>query len=289
MFTIFGATGNTGSVIANGLLARGKKVRVVVRDANKAALLRAKCAEVFVGDVTQPATIKEALAGAEGAYFLIPPDATSNEFLARGERIMAAYIAALSAHPVQHVVQLSSVAAHQDSGTGPIRSVHHAELALRGVAGTAFTFLRAASVMENALMNTYAMKTDGIYPVFGGGENSPFPQVATKDIGRTAIDVLLDPPSATQVIELSGPREYSPKDVASEASRILGRPIRTVVLPLDSLVPTLMKFGLSRNFAELYLEMTIGLVSGQVRFEGTHRSIRGSTPLADVLSALRGS
>ena len=193
MFTIFGATGNTGSVVANELLARGKKVRVVVRDAAKGAALKAKGAEVFIGDVTEPASIKESLAGAEGAYFLIPPDGTSNAFLARGEKIMAGYVAALATHPVKHVVQLSSVAAQLASGTGPIRSAHYAEKVLSPIKGTVFTFVRAASFMENALMNAHAIKADGVLPVFGGGEAYPFAQIATKDIGLTAVDALLNP------------------------------------------------------------------------------------------------
>jgi uncharacterized protein YbjT (DUF2867 family) len=37
MYVILGATGNTGSVIANVLLDMGKKVRVLGRDAKKLA------------------------------------------------------------------------------------------------------------------------------------------------------------------------------------------------------------------------------------------------------------
>ena len=36
MFTVFGATGHTGSVVVERLLAAGKQVRVIVRSADKA-------------------------------------------------------------------------------------------------------------------------------------------------------------------------------------------------------------------------------------------------------------
>jgi uncharacterized protein YbjT (DUF2867 family) len=41
MFTVFGASGNTGSVVASRLLERGKQVRILVRDPAKVVALRA--------------------------------------------------------------------------------------------------------------------------------------------------------------------------------------------------------------------------------------------------------
>jgi len=42
MHAILGASGNTGSIIANSLLSEGKKVRVVGRDAGDCSALCAK-------------------------------------------------------------------------------------------------------------------------------------------------------------------------------------------------------------------------------------------------------
>src|SRR5581483_11969267 len=77
MFTVFGANGNTGSVVARRLLDSGKKVRLVVRDPDKVGALRSRGAEVAGGDVLDANAVKSALTGAEGAYLLIPPDNTS--------------------------------------------------------------------------------------------------------------------------------------------------------------------------------------------------------------------
>ncbi len=105
--------------------------------------------------------------------------------------------------------------------------------------GTTFTFVRAAYFMENILAYAHPMKNDGVLPVFGGGEGYAFPMVATRDIGLTATQALLAPPSATDIIELSGPREYSLADAAAEASRILGRQVTAQPVPLDNMVPAL--------------------------------------------------
>ena len=52
MYVITGATGNTGRVIAETLLAKGKKVRAIGRNAERLQPLAKKGAEAFVGSVT---------------------------------------------------------------------------------------------------------------------------------------------------------------------------------------------------------------------------------------------
>ena len=52
------------------------------------------------------------------------------------------------------------------------------------------------------------------------------------------------------------------------------------------MVPTLIGFGFSPDLAGLYREMTEGFASGRIVFEGTHRTLRGATPLEAVLRGL---
>ncbi|HEX4516600.1 MAG TPA: NmrA family NAD(P)-binding protein [Polyangiaceae bacterium] len=273
MFVVFGASGNTGSIVASTLLERGKKVRVVARDASKVAGLANKGAEVFQGDALDAASVAKALEGAEGAYFLVPPDFSSTDSLARGRKIVDAYAGALSRAAVKHAVLLSSAGADAE-GTGLIETVHYAEPVLAKTK-TPFTFVRAAYFMENLLGFAQPMKGDGV----------PIPMVATRDIGRVSAEALLAPTSQTEIIELSGPKEYSFVDAAAEASKILGRPVNATPLPIDALVPAIRAMGASEDVATLYREMTEASKSGKVRFHGTHKSVRGATALGEVLRA----
>jgi len=281
MFTIFGANGNTGSIAAHRLLDAGKKVRVVARDASKLEALRARGAEVFVADVLDADQVKAALAGAEAAYVLMPPDLQSNDLITRNKRITANYVAGLRANHVKHVVLLSSVGAQVPSGTGPIATVHHAEQELPK-SGAILTAIRAAYFMENILGNAHPIKNDGVLPVFGGGEGYAFPMVATKDIGELAAEALLAAPSQPRVIELSGPQEYSFVDAAAEASKIVGRPVKAVAVPIEQMVPTYQSFGMSKHVAELFREMVEAFGKGIARFEGKETR-RGKVTLGELL------
>ena len=65
MYVIIGATGHTGSVVAEKLLAKGEKVRVVGRDERKLDRYKQSGAEAFVGDVTDASAMARAFSGAE--------------------------------------------------------------------------------------------------------------------------------------------------------------------------------------------------------------------------------
>jgi uncharacterized protein YbjT (DUF2867 family) len=283
MFTIFGATGNTGSVVAERLLAAGKQVRAVVRSADKGAALAARGAELVVGSVTDARVVARALAGAEGAYLMLPPDPASPDLLAQNRGIVDNYVAGIANVP--HAVFLSSTGAQRPTGTGPIQTCYDGEQRLTATA-TKMTLLRASSFMENLLGLAHPIKADGILPVFGGGETYPFAMNATRDIGDVAADALLSPPSVHEWIELRGPREYSYVDAAAIAANIVGRPVAVTVLPFDQMVPMLAAQGMSESFAKLVREMTEAFQNG-LTFENKGRQLRGKVELADVLAALR--
>lgn len=284
MFTVFGASGHTGSVVATRLLEQGKRVRVMVRDPNKVEALRSRGAEVVTGDLADVEAVTAALSGVEGAYLLLPPDSTSLDLIARARRIIDAFVAGLTRGNVPHAAVLSSVGAQHASGTGQIVTTHLAEQRLPEARHTRFTFVRAAGFMENLLTSAHSMK-QGVLPVYGGGEDQPFTMVATHDIAEVAAGALLDPPGETSWIELSGPREYSFAEAAAEASTLLGRPVKATAVPLDALVPTLTRFGMTPHVAALIREMTEARVRGVIRFEGKGRAVRGQRTLGEVLRA----
>src|SRR6202050_5815268 len=73
MYVILGASGNTGSLVANSLLSAGKKVRVVGRDLGRLQRFVDKGAEAFTADMSSVASLTKAFSGARAAYLLLPP------------------------------------------------------------------------------------------------------------------------------------------------------------------------------------------------------------------------
>lgn len=284
MFVVAGVSGNTGKIVAETLLAQKKPVRVVVRDASKGEAWKARGAEVAIADLDDAGALSRALDGAAGAYLLLPPHNASSAAREDNAKRTAAYAAALASSRVGHVVFLSSVGAQHAAGTGPILSVHDAEAAL-AKAHPNVTFVRAAYFMENWGGSLYGLAS-GTLPTFLKLDRA-IPMVATKDIGTTIAKALVEGGKGHTVIELSGPREYSPRDVAAALARVSGKPIAAQEGPEEAIVPALVGAGMNAHWAGLFDEMIRGVNAGHVAWEGgAARAVRGTTEVDEVLRGL---
>ena len=74
MYVVTGATGHTGSVTAEALLAAGARVRVIGRDSKKLERFTEKGAEAFVADLTDAVAL-------EKAFSMIVFDSASSSFI----------------------------------------------------------------------------------------------------------------------------------------------------------------------------------------------------------------
>lgn len=284
LFAVAGVTGNTGKVVAETLLAQGHTVRVIVRDAQKGEAFAARGAEVAVADLGDAAALSEALRGADGAWLLVPPNMGAPDFRAYQDATGEAIVAAVAAVKLPHVVLLSSVGAHLPAGTGPIAGLHPLELALSRLPDTGVSLLRAGYFMEN-LPGNFGMLDQGLLVAFHSGDLA-IPMVATRDIGATAAALLLEGPPApgeARVVELSGV-DVRFHEVAGTLSGLLGRSITVHEVPTSAMSGALQSFGVPAGMADLYQEMTTGMVNGTLGFEGGHRRVIAPTTVEQFLT-----
>ena len=284
MFVIAGVSGNVGAFAAQTLLDGGHSVRVIVRDEAKGKRWADAGAEVAVGSLDNVAFLTETLKGSEGTFLLVPPPPYSvPNFRDYQRRMGEALLAAVKTSGVPHVVLLSSVGAEQVSGTGPIAGIHPVEQGLRGL--TRATFIRAANFMENASNSLGAARSQGIYPTFTPAAYA-FDMVSVADIGAAVARALLDVPSGLRIINLAGPREYSPADVASTLGHVLGREVHAVELPLASAAATLQSWGMPEQFAGIFAEMYEGAMAGRITWDSEGTLVRGNVTLDQALARL---
>src|SRR5215469_7698581 len=95
MYVVIGATGHTGSIVAEKLLAKQERVRAVARDERRLEGLKQQGAEAFVGDVTDASAMARAFSGAEAAYVMIPPNPSSPNVLGSAQLVSESLAAAL--------------------------------------------------------------------------------------------------------------------------------------------------------------------------------------------------
>ena len=284
MYVVLGATGNTGSSVAETLLSQKRPVRVIVRSADKGAAWKAKGAEVAVTSLDDVPALVKALKGATGVYLMVPPNYGAMAWLSEQQARMDRAAEAVKRSGVGHVVYLSSIGAQLPGGTGPIRAVHYGEEKLASVVKH-LTILRPPSFMENWAPVIGAAKGQGVLPTFLAPVVK-IPTMSTRDIGRIGAEQLLADGQGRTVVELAGPEDYSPDQAAAALSIILGKTVTTQQAPLSAVVPTYMSFGFSQEAAALFEEMYGGFAKGAIGYEHPERLVRGTVTLIDALRGM---
>ena len=274
MYVILGASGNTGSIIANSLLSEGKKVRVVGRDAGRLRRFVRQGAEAFTATVSDAAALTKAFSGARAAYLMLPPAKSREDQEGDSDGIAKA----VKESGLRYAVHLSSYGAQVPEGTGPVAGLHSSEQKLNAINALNVLHLRAAYFMENNLAAIGMIHGMG---VFGNAllPDLKLPMAATRDVGDYAAERLLHLDfSGKQTRELLGERDLS----MTEATAVIARGIRKPDLPYeqfpyDQVQQVLTQMGVPPKGAALYIEMYKAINAG-VLIPQEPRSPENTTP-----------
>lgn len=259
MYVITGATGNIGGKIAENLLAKGKKVRVIGRSSERLKPLVDRGAEPAMGRLEGSRFLTEAFRGAEAVFAMIPQNLQSENYLGYQAVVGESICSALKNSGVKYVVNLSSQGVQLTEKTGPILGLRGQEERLNRLEGIHVLHLRPTSFMENVLNNIPIIKDMGI-------NGSPtkadlkLPSIATKDIANVATQHLLKLDfEGKSVLDLLGERDIS----MNEMTQILGKAIGIENLPYvqfsyEDAEKGMIESGISADVARLYIEMEKG-------------------------------
>ncbi len=265
-YVVTGATGNIGKVLAKTLLAHGKKVCVIGRSEERLEPLVDKGAEPFIGSLDDTSFLTSAFQNARVVFAMIPPNFMATDFRAYQNQIGEALATAIRDASVTHVINLSSVGAHLDKGTGPIKGLHDNEQRLNCLDGVNVVHLRPGFFMENLLFNVENIKNMGI----NGGPmdpDLPIPMIATKDIAAVAARLMEEGSFRRKSArELLGPKEVT----MVETTKVLGKAVdmedlQYVQFSYEDARRAMIGLGMSVNVADEMIEMYRGMNEDRVR------------------------
>jgi uncharacterized protein YbjT (DUF2867 family) len=274
MFTVMGATGQTGGATARALLAAGEDVRALGRSDDRLAELRAAGADARPGDAADAGYLTEAFRGADAVYVLLPIAPEAPDWHAHMARLGDAIVTAVRQAAVQYVIAVSSVGADVTSGTGFLTGLHAQEQRLHTLTDVADVLaLRPGSYFENAYGWLPAIAEQGVM-ADSVAPDAPLPMVATRDVGAAAAAALRARDwTGFAVRELLGPRDLTYAEIARMIGAAIGRPnLAYVRLAEDDLRGALQAAGWSADTARLQVEMNRAFSEGRVA------STQGRTP-----------
>jgi uncharacterized protein YbjT (DUF2867 family) len=226
-----GAVGGIGRTLTELLLARGHKVRALVRrEDERADALRRLGAEVVQGDLTDLTSMHRAIEGCARIYF--------------GMSVSPAYLeatintaAVARHHGVEAFVNMSQMTVTQMSITETTDSPQHklhwlSEQALAW-SGLPVVTVRPTVFLEGFFLQIAApsvQASDELALPFGRGKTSP---ISAVDVARAVTVILDDPaPHIGQVYDLTGPESADLDHYARVFSEALGRPIHYHDVPI---------------------------------------------------------
>lgn len=283
MHVVFGANGRAGGETARALLGRGEAVRVVLRRAEQAPAWQALGATVAIASMDDAGAVAAALDGASGAFLLTPPPVAGDP-LARTDEIGAALFEGARRADLPKAVVLSSIGAQRASGTGVIATLNRLESLLDGAAPRV-AFLRSGYFVETWSEVAEAVIAEGVLPTFLEPDLG-IPMVSTIDVGRTAARLLTEDGPARRVVELSGAKDWSARDVADACATVLGRPVAPLFVPPAERPAILAAAGVPYEVATELLGMYDALAAGRITLDASAEQRRGAVQLIDAMERI---
>ena len=223
---VTGATGNVGSLLIPHLANLGADVRALTRDESKAQGLKEAGIQVVAGDLDKPDTLDAAFRGVDKVFLITPPN--PNQVIQAENGIQAAK---RSGSPF--IVRLSAGAVRDMPGALPRISGQHAETdRMLMASGLPCSIIRPHFFMQNIMMAAQTIASDGVvYMPFKDGNLG---MIDVRDIADVAVSVLTEDGHEGKTYNLTGPESISFHDVAAGLSKVLGKHVDYVNVPLEA-------------------------------------------------------
>jgi NAD(P)H dehydrogenase (quinone) len=239
---VTGATGETGRYTTDLLISQGFEIRALVHKVDeRSEKLRARGAEVIVGDLLDFEAVRHATRGVDAAYFVYP---------IRPELIDAtAYFAQASKEAgLNGVVNMSQISAREDSKSHAARDHWIAERVFdwSGVPTVHIRPTFFAQWLTYPHNRKHILERGVISQPLGNGRHAP---IAVEDQGRFIAAILADPaPHKGKVYSLFGPIEMNQASIAEAVGQVIGRPVGYEPISIDAYRQRLESAGVMPPF-----------------------------------------
>jgi uncharacterized protein YbjT (DUF2867 family) len=228
-----GAVGGIGRKLTEFLLAKGHKVRALVRrEDERAEALRRLGAEVVEGDLTDLASMHRAIEGCRRIYFGMSVSANYLEATVNTAAVARHHGVEAFVNMSQMTVTQMSISETTDS---PQHKLHWLSEQTLSWSGLPVVTMRPTVFLEGfflQLAGPGVRGSDELALPMGGDKTSP---ISAVDVARVVAVILDDPaPHIGQIYDLTGPESTDLDHYARVFSEALGRPIRYRDVPLPA-------------------------------------------------------
>jgi uncharacterized protein YbjT (DUF2867 family) len=262
---ITGSLGNISKPLTQELVQNGHLVTVVSSSAERKNDIEALGAKPAIGSLENPEFLATAFTGTDAVYCMVPPNNYFDQnldLLAYYRRLGHNYAQAIEQARVKHVVNLSSIGAHMEKGSGILIGAHDVESILNELPPMmTITHVRPTSFYYNLYAYTDMIKEMG-YIAANYGDEDMVPWVSPQDIASAVAEELLAMPSGKKVRYVSS-EELSCNQTAQILGDAIGKPeLKWLTITNEQMESGLVAAGMNPRIASGLVEMYAGFHSG---------------------------
>lgn len=227
---VYGATGSQASPVVWKLLEAGHKPYVFTRNPERATAMRDAGAEIVVGDLQDPNSLRAANSGMDAVALLIPAFIPNPMDSAR---LMGNAVAAAREAGVKLIVWNTSGPMIKERIGHPMYDMRHDMEATLRDGGVPYIIIQPSAYLENLLgpwtQPNIVAKDQLSYPV---PDHMRLGWIATEDVAALQVAALQRPHLANTKFVVSGVENLTGPELAAQMSGGLGRPISYYAMPL---------------------------------------------------------
>ena len=258
---VTGSIGNISKPLAKQLIEAGHHVAVISSDKNKTAAIEALGATAAIGLLADTEFLAATFAGADAVYAMVPPNFGAANLRQYMNDTGKNYAEAIRKSGVKKVVVLSSIGAHLNDATGPIKGIHDVEGILSKLDDVAIKFIRAPFFYVNLLNDIPMVKHQGIL-----GSNYPADArlilVHPRDIADAVAEELQTDFNGKSVRYIVSD-ESTTGQVAAALGKAIGKPeLQWIGFSDEQALQGMLQHGLPPEMAKNFVEMGTAVRSG---------------------------
>ncbi|MHA4810817.1 NmrA family NAD(P)-binding protein [Flavitalea flava] len=273
--TVTGSLGNISSRLTERLTAKGHQVTVISHDPKKTKDIEGLKATAAIGSIEDYNFLLRAFDQADAVYTMIPPNYVTDDLKGYIRSVGEKYAGAIAETGVRHIVNLSSIGAHDPKGSGPTGSNHFVEKKMDEINGTNVLHLRPGMFYTNFFGAMPMIKHQHI---IGNNFDASVNMVLThpQDIAAAAAEALDSLYFTGTNVRYLASDEKNGGQIASILGQALNIPdLSWMEFSDDALLQGMLQNGLSEQMATIYImEIGISLRNGTL-FEDyrLHKSV----------------
>jgi uncharacterized protein YbjT (DUF2867 family) len=262
---VTGSLGHISKPMSIELLQKGHEVVVISSNPEKQNEIEALGATAAIGSLEDVNFLVNNFTGADAVYCMIPPNNYFDQKLDLSgyyRRLGTNYATAIMRSGVKRVINLSTIGAHLQKGSGILLSAHDVQNILYELPpDVSITHMRPTSFFYNLYGYSDMIKSQGVI-MTNYGTQTKIPWVSPLDIAEAVADEIITPFNGRKIRYVAS-EELTGQETASILGAAIGKQdLKWILVTNKQMLTGLVEAGMNKEIAAGLVEMYASLESG---------------------------